>query len=93
MGKAHGDGVFVQVSNGSMYDGQWFEDEMHGTGTEIWEEGRMRYSGDFVQGKKTGQGVFEFDGHTYEGEFEDGQFHGQGKYTNPEKKRVLEGWF
>jgi hypothetical protein len=30
-----------------MYDGEWYEDEMHGKGTETWEEGRMKYTGEF----------------------------------------------
>ena len=66
---------------------------MHGEGTEIWEEGRMKYTGHYQFGQKTGRGVFEFDGHSYEGDFVLGQFHGHGKYTIPDKGRVLEGIF
>ena len=78
-GKANGFGVFVDT-HGSMYEGTWKDDQQHGNGTESWNYHKIKYSGDFVDGKKSGQGRFEFEGGYYEGDFLDGKFHGQGKY-------------
>ena len=70
-GKANGYGVFVDT-NGSMYEGQWLDDQQHGFGTESWNYNKIKYTGDFTQGKKSGTGRFEFEGGYYEGEFFDG---------------------
>ena len=78
-GKANGFGVFVDT-NGSMYKGEWTNDVYHGKGVETWDYGTIKYEGEFVEGKKTGKGRFEFDGNYYDGDFADGQFQGQGTY-------------
>ena len=70
-GKADGFGIFVDTE-GSMYEGEWINDLQNGHGVESWNNGKMKYSGDFVEGKKTGKGKFEFEGSTYEGDFVDG---------------------
>jgi hypothetical protein len=70
-GKANGFGIFVDT-NGSMYEGQWLDDQQHGFGTESWNYNKIKYVGDFNEGKKSGNGQFEFEGGYYEGEFEDG---------------------
>jgi hypothetical protein len=51
------------------------------------------YSGDFVDGQKTGKGKFEFDGNMYQGDFVDGKFHGKGKYYFAESGKIYEGDF
>lgn len=91
-GKANGYGVFIDVS-GNMYKGEWVNDQQHGMGTESWNFDRIKYVGEFREGKKTGQGKFEFDGGYYEGEFEDGKFHGQGRYYFADTGRQYEGEF
>lgn len=78
-GKASGVGVFLD-KKGSMYDGEWFNDQYHGKGEEHWDYSKIKYVGDFIEGQKTGQGKFEFDGNIYEGSFLEGQFHGRGVY-------------
>ena len=70
-GKANGQGVFVDT-NGSMYEGEWLDDQQHGFGTESWNYNKIKFTGDFVHGKKTGRGRFEFEGGFYEGDFVDG---------------------
>ncbi len=55
-----------------MYDGEWFNDQQHGYGIESWNYNRIKYKGDFDEGKKSGMGRFEFEGGYYEGEFQDG---------------------
>lgn len=70
-GKAHGAGVFCDMK-GSMYIGEWENDMQHGQGLETWDYNRIMYKGDFINGKKTGKGKFEFEGSTYTGDFVDG---------------------
>lgn len=77
-----------------MYEGDWVEDLQHGHGIESWtDNGTMRYEGDFLTGKKTGKGKFEFEGSFYEGDFVDGQFHGQGKYYFADSGKIYKGEF
>lgn len=91
-GKANGKGTFIDM-DGSMYDGQWLDDKQHGKGMEVWNNGQIRYSGQFEDGKKTGMGRFDFEGSYYEGEFEDGKFEGKGKYYFADSGKVYEGEF
>ena len=70
-GKACGNGVFID-QQGSMYDGEWANDAYHGKGTEQWNYNQIVYTGDFVDGQKTGKGRFSFDGNMYQGDFVDG---------------------
>lgn len=52
-GKACGKGVFID-QQGSMYEGEWKNDAYHGKGTEQWNYNQIVYTGDFVEGQKTG---------------------------------------
>ncbi len=52
-GKAWGEGTFVKKGT-SIYIGQWKNDQQHGKGKEMWEKGAIVYSGDFLEGEKTG---------------------------------------
>lgn len=70
-GKANGQGVFLD-KKGNMYDGEWYNDQYHGKGTEQWDWGKVKYEGDFIEGKKTGKGKFTYEGNQYEGDFVDG---------------------
>jgi hypothetical protein len=91
-GKACGKGVFIDQA-GSMYEGEWKNDAYHGKGTEQWNYNQIVYTGDFVDGQKTGKGKFEFDGNVYQGDFVDGKFHGKGKYYFAESGKIYEGNF
>ena len=91
-GKACGKGVFID-QQGSMYEGEWKNDAYHGKGTEQWNHNTIVYTGDFVDGQKTGKGKFEFDGNMYQGDFVDGKFHGRGKYYFAESGKIYEGDF
>jgi hypothetical protein len=56
-GKRHGRGVRVW-SNGSRYEGDWFQDEMTGFGIYIGSgPDGIRYEGQLVEGKFSGRGV------------------------------------
>lgn len=43
-------------SNGSKYEGQWFNDKMHGEGTFTWEKGDV-YQGQYKNGLREGKGT------------------------------------
>ena len=67
-GKAHGSGCFAQVHAGSIYDGDWNMDVMDGKGKLIWDFGACNYEGDFLNGQRTGYGIFNKGGvERYEG--------------------------
>jgi len=91
-GKAQGKGVFVD-NLGTMYDGEWLNDQYHGQGCEQWNYNKIIYTGQFIEGRKTGKGKFEFDGNVYEGDFVDGQFHGKGQYKFADSGKVYKGDF
>ena len=57
----HGFGKFQQ-DYGTVYEGQWQDDQQHGFGTESWNYNKIKFTGDFIEGKKTGKGRFEFEG-------------------------------
>lgn len=84
--------MFVD-NTGNMYKGEWLDDKYHGKGIECWNNNTIVYTGDFVEGKKTGFGKFEFDGNYYEGDFEDGQFDGEGEYYFIESGKKYKGAF
>jgi hypothetical protein len=91
-GMPHGQGVYVDTQ-GSVYKGQWANDLYDGQGIETWDEGNIKYEGQFKAGKKTGKGRFEFDGNYYDGEFLDGQFSGIGTYYFADDGKKYTGQF
>lgn len=51
------------------------------------------FEGNYVMGKKTGEGKFVWaDGSVYEGCFQDNNLHGQGKYTFPDGRSYEGEW-
>lgn len=79
---ANGKGTFID-SEGSTYDGDWCDDLQHGYGCETWSQGKIKFEGNYVQGKKNGQGRYEWaDGSFYEGEFFNSVFQGEGKCSS-----------
>ena len=67
-GRQTGHGVFTW-SNGDRYEGQFKDNQKHGTGTQYYaSEGN--YIGDWVEDKKAGKGVFIWTtGDRYEGQY------------------------
>ena len=60
----HGVGKMV-FPNKDVYEGEWFENKMQGTGTYVYNSTAKGgqpdiYSGTFVDGKKEGEGRYEF---------------------------------
>ena len=67
------------------------EDLAEGKGTEYLDGGAV-YFGDFVGGKKQGEGEIEFaDGSVYHGDFLDDKFHGYGELKT-QSYRYKGGW-
>ena len=83
-----GDGTF-KYSTGSIYEGQWNDNYMHGVGTlNVPSEGK--YEGEFNFSQKNGTGTFTWDdGAIYSGEWKDDQMEGQGTYTSPDKVKYI----
>ena len=75
-------GFTTQVwPNGDKYEGQMFQEQMHGTGIFTSSQGYV-YTGEFRYGKPNGRGKLVYDnGDKYEGHFLEDMLHGQGKYN------------
>ena len=68
-------------SNGDTYEGQMFQEQMHGRGILTCAQGYV-YTGEFKHGKPNGLGKLVYDnGDEYEGSFFNDMLHGQGKYS------------
>jgi hypothetical protein len=66
--------------NGDKYEGQVFQDQMHGRGIFTSSQGYI-YTGEFKYGKPHGLGKLTYDnGDQYEGSFVNDMLHGKGKY-------------
>ena len=66
--------------NGDKYEGQVFQDQMHGRGIFTSSQGYV-YTGEFKYGKPHGLGKLVYDnGDHYEGDFINDMLHGKGKY-------------
>jgi hypothetical protein len=75
-------GFTTQVwPNGDKYEGQLFQDQMHGRGIFTSSQGYV-YTGEFRYGKPNGLGKLVYDnGDRYEGSFLEDMLHGRGKYN------------
>ena len=58
-GMANGYGTFVD-SQGSTYEGEWMDDLQNGYGCETWSQGKIKFEGNYVMGKKKGKGRYEW---------------------------------
>mgnify|MGYP002630957403 CR=1 FL=1 len=66
--------------NGDKYEGQMFQEQMHGRGIFTAVQGYV-YTGEFKHGKPNGLGKLVYDnGDRYEGGFLNDTLHGKGKY-------------
>ena len=70
-GLYHGKGAYTRYVSGGGSDNRPDKQSM------------IIYSGDFIRGQFTGEGVWVNGTKRYEGEFLDWQFHGQGIYSDP----------
>ena len=49
----------VKFKNGVVYKGEWKGNVRHGYGVQTWPDG-AKYEGNYVDGRKCGQGVLNF---------------------------------
>ncbi|CCW70458.1 unnamed protein product [Phytomonas sp. Hart1] len=77
----HGVGVFRDCS-GAIYDGQWLDGKMCGTGTLTFPSG-CNYKGDFLVNYYHGVGKYAWpDGSYYKGEWKHSMMNGNGIYMD-----------
>lgn len=72
--------VTRQRQDNGYYTGYLVEGIFHGKGTYEWDNGTV-YTGDWVNGKRTGQGTCTFSNGKYVGAFLNDELHGKGTYT------------
>jgi serine/threonine protein kinase len=70
----------AQYPDGYRYEGQFSNDEKHGTGVYTFAADGYKYEGEWSHNTQHGIGIATYpDGDSYMGEFKDGQKHGRGK--------------
>ena len=75
-----GNGNILYKDTNEKYEGQFFNNKMHGKGIYIWNN-KHKYIGDFCDGLMHGKGKYEWpDGSYYEGEYIKGIKEGYGEY-------------
>lgn len=79
--------------DGSVYNGEFDDDQFHGFGEYNWERSGIKYEGYWNHGVFEGKGKMWYeDGSTYEGYFKDGLRNGFGKYIWNENKYYEGEW-
>ncbi|TPX67720.1 hypothetical protein SpCBS45565_g03604 [Spizellomyces sp. 'palustris'] len=77
----HGRGKNI-FPNGDIYEGTYLNGSRNGFGVYKWKKTRARYSGEYKDNLRDGQGDFVYpDGSKYRGQFKEGKRHGQGTYV------------
>ena len=80
------------MSNGNYYIGQWKNDGANGKGIIYYENGKIAYKGDFVNGKFEGIGNYIYEnGDYYIGQWKNHFKHGKGTMYNADGKIENEG--
>ena len=78
----HGEGEFHWPS-GSCYRGMHALDERNGFGILYSNTGRVRFKGNWKDGKGHGKGEYHWeDGHYHSGMYENGKAQGEGKFLH-----------
>ena len=74
-------GIGKEISETEEYEGMFKNDKKDGKGTLFFKKSNNHYTGDFRDGKMTGNCEFEWkNGDKYYGSIVDGVFEGKGKY-------------
>lgn len=73
-----GKGTAINSKTAERYEGAWHLGKRHGYGKEFSKDGKLKYSGGFINGKYDGRGILYLEnGDRYEGGFYKGKFHGK----------------
>ncbi|XP_003386781.1 PREDICTED: radial spoke head 1 homolog isoform X2 [Amphimedon queenslandica] len=75
----HGAGKYT-YANGDTYEGNWENDLRNGLGTYTYNQTGVQYVGEWVNGRREGNGELLFKGYKFKGTFLTDQPHGAGKY-------------
>ncbi|EPZ35906.1 hypothetical protein O9G_003551 [Rozella allomycis CSF55] len=80
-GEVMRNGMGKMCYDGYVYEGEWLNDMMNGTGTLVYPNGES-YKGEFKENKFEGKGKYVWpNGIVYEGEWKDGKMDGIGVLT------------
>ena len=83
----------LSYSNGDLYEGEWNQDNKHGSGTFFWLALNATYEGEFREGVVDGAGTCKFgDGSLYSGQYKDARRHGRGTFTHPDGRVEISRW-
>ena len=75
------EGKGIEIKKDNTYTGQFKNDLKHGKGKLTYNNGKSFYEGDFLNGKITGYGFYQYEeNQTYEGELLEGQRNGKGLF-------------
>ena len=93
-GKKVGNGTMIW-KNGAKYIGGFSNDDLHGYGVEIFsatdESDRVRYEGEYKDGKKSGKGTMIWKNEKYVGEWLNGMRHGEGTLYSANNEIISQG--
>lgn len=79
LGCKSGVGSYFSKTENSLYKGDWLSDLKNGTGTIVYHSSSEKCTAQFLDGKISGYGTFEYsNGDTYQGTFSDGLKSGYG---------------
>ena len=79
-------------SDGSTYDGDWYQNKIDGLGTQIWSDGK-EYYGQWEKNYMHGYGFYVYaDKMKYDGQFESDKKHGYGIYSWTDGRRYAGYW-
>lgn len=95
-GKKKGLGKYEDLIKGSIYDGEFSNDQKNGYGEEKFSDGSM-YKGEFKNGQRDGKGILilkKSNDETliYEGEFKKDQICGKGRCKFNNRKEYIGEW-
>ena len=95
-GKKKGKGKYEDLSKGSIYKGEFNDDQKNGYGEEKYSDGSI-YKGEFKNGLKDGKGILILKNENnenlvYNGEFKKDQICGKGKMKWGNKKEYFGEW-
>lgn len=91
--KLNGTGKETCCANGSVYEGEFKDNNWHGKGREMRADGSV-YEGEFRDSKRHGTGCCTLvNGSIYEGTWQDDKLHGHGKVTCGDGSMSYEGQF